>query len=122
MICECGNITKNKNGICNTCRAKIRLLNQIRRMVETNQPKTKKKKKKKTNDNRFRKTHSTLCWKCEKACGRCSWSDRFEPVDGWSAVPTKILVSSREKENSRKYTDSFDVYYCPEFELLEMLK
>lgn len=62
--------------------------------------------------------HSTICWNCGKACGLCSWSKSFIPVDGWCAVPTKILISNTGSK--RSYTDSFDVYECPEFELLKI--
>lgn len=31
----------------------------------------------------------TLCESCEKACGKCSWSDgSFTPVPGWKAIIT----------------------------------
>ena len=26
-----------------------------------------------------------LCWACQKACGDCSWSSCFQPVEGWTA-------------------------------------
>lgn len=26
-----------------------------------------------------------LCWSCGNACGKCSWSSAFIPVDGWVA-------------------------------------
>ena len=52
----------------------------------------------------------TLCWRCAKAINNgCSWSERFEPVQGWTAVPTKI--------NCEYYmADSYRVIDCPEFE------
>ena len=50
--------------------------------------------------------HDTLCWGCEKACGGCSWSKKFVPVEGWKAIPTE---------------KSFDVYECPEFEPLKAM-
>jgi hypothetical protein len=64
-------------------------------------------------------THSTLCWSCENACKKCSWSKNFIPVPGWKAIPTKIFVS---EHSATPYIDSFDVYECPEFELLESIK
>ena len=59
--------------------------------------------------------HMTLCWDCEKAFGRCSWSKDFVPVENWNAEPTKVW-------NGKDYVESFDVYECPEFELRERLK
>ena len=67
-----------------------------------------------------RTKHITLCWECAKAGGLCSWSKNFTPVDGWTAVPTKIVASQYgDKSNT---IDSYDVYACPEFELMERLK
>ena len=47
----------------------------------------------------------TLCWKCERACGGCSWSADLIPVDGWDAIPTKIAADRGyyvEKELNRE--------------------
>lgn len=65
-------------------------------------------------------SHETLCWHCQKAAGRCSWSKNFTPIEGWTAEPTRVKVN----KSSRYVTelDSFDVYECPEFELMERLK
>lgn len=68
----------------------------------------------------MKKTHETLCWRCQKAGGKCSWSSRFKPVEGWEAKPTKVKVNKSSKYANE--LDSFDVYECPEFELLERLK
>ena len=64
--------------------------------------------------------HSTLCWECTKNAGKCSWSRNFTPVKGWKAIPTKIKVEKRKKWG--ELIDSFDVYECPEFELIERLR
>lgn len=65
------------------------------------------------------KKHDTLCWLCEKAGGKCSWSKDFTPVEGWEAKPTKVKADSASQH---QYIDSFIVYECPEFELLEAVK
>lgn len=126
MTCKCGNKTNNKNGVCNSCRAKINLLNQIREIIEPKkeEAKTAIRRIKKRKKYYSQKKHSTICWNCKKACGGCSWSRDFVPVDGWSAIPTKVLVLNTKSNGAREriFTDSFDVYYCPEFEILEMLK
>ena len=54
----------------------------------------------------------TLCWKCQKAGGKCSWSKCFEPVEGWDAKPTKVIDYCGGKQI---ITDSFNVRHCPEF-------
>lgn len=43
----------------------------------------------------------TLCWDCENACnGGCTWSEKLEPVDGWTA---------------QKTANGYVVHDCPEF-------
>jgi hypothetical protein len=59
------------------------------------------------------KSHdTTLCWKCQKAVLGCSWSRDFEPVPGWTAEPTTILVN----DGGNRVTHSFKVIACPEFQ------
>ena len=55
----------------------------------------------------------TLCWKCEKACGRCSWSADFIPVDGWDAMPT--IVTADRGHSCERELESFIVKKCPLF-------
>lgn len=51
----------------------------------------------------------TICWKCQNACGGCSWSRRLEPVKGWKAerVVNKDIYDTKFK--------SYKVIECPEF-------
>ena len=52
----------------------------------------------------------TKCWDCANAANNgCSWSDRLEPVDGWTAIPT---VKSQFRCAP---LHSFLVTDCPEF-------
>lgn len=53
----------------------------------------------------------TLCWGCANAYGRCSWSQSFTPVDGWTATPTKIHYNGVNTES----IPSFLVERCPSF-------
>ena len=56
----------------------------------------------------------TLCWKCSRACGGCSWSADFIRVDGWNAIPTVIHA-----DHGRGYGEdvpSFIVTACPQFD------
>lgn len=48
-----------------------------------------------------------LCETCKKACGGCSWSDRFKPVKGWDAVPTII------NQGNGRTTSSYKIKNCP---------
>ena len=53
----------------------------------------------------------TLCWKCAKACGGCSWSSKaHKPVTGWTAERRDIPV-----QNSSVPVESYIVESCPEF-------
>lgn len=56
-----------------------------------------------------RNEKSTICWKCQKACGNCSWSREFKPVEGWEATQTKVY------SNVDSRVDSYIVHKCPEF-------
>lgn len=59
------------------------------------------------------KEKNTLCWECDKACGKCSWSQNFTPVLGWEATPTKVY------QTKGVYQDSFLIHKCPEFKKTE---
>ena len=57
----------------------------------------------------------TLCWKCAKACGECSWSDgTFTPVDGWKA--TQTVIEANHGRGFMADVESFIVKACPLFE------
>ena len=50
----------------------------------------------------------TICWDCAKATGGCEWSDRGEPVEGWSATFLKA--------SGTKPFNTYHIYSCPKFE------
>ena len=54
------------------------------------------------------KEDQSLCWRCKNCFGGCSWSESFEPVEGWSAERTIIQHFNAE-------TPSFLVRDCPLF-------
>ena len=58
----------------------------------------------------------SLCQSCQKAVPsgdcRCSWSDHFEPVEGWTAIPTRIVDAESSGDTA---FSSFCVMDCPEF-------
>ncbi len=74
------------------------------------------------NERNYHKSkHPTLCWDCEWAGGKdkkCPWASNFEPVPGWKAEQTKIMCM----EHKNGYIESFDVYECPLFELVDAIK
>ena len=57
----------------------------------------------------FAKT-GQLCWKCQKACGGCSWSKSFIPIPGWTAQRHDVSMWPQGKE-----AESYRIYACPEF-------
>ena len=64
----------------------------------------------------------TLCWKCKKALGDCSWTKLdedtteilFQPVDGWVAEKTSLLMYSYD--GTPRHVTSYVVEYCPQYE------
>ena len=55
-----------------------------------------------------KKDFSQPCWTCANACGGCSWSQEFEPVPGWKAVPVTIA-------QNETCPDTFRILYCPQW-------
>lgn len=51
----------------------------------------------------------TICGECKRSAGRCSWSAKFVPVEGWTAIPSKVV-------GKHGYTDTYIVTSCPKFE------
>ena len=60
------------------------------------------------------KCRGTLCWRCAKNTGLCSWSEDFTPVKGWRAIKQMI------KNASGELIESYHVIYCPKFERFEL--
>jgi hypothetical protein len=48
------------------------------------------------------------CWTCRNACGGCSWSRDFQPVEGWKAEETYLAAN-------RGHEESYHVYDCPAY-------
>lgn len=58
-------------------------------------------------------TNETLCWSCKNACGDCSWSKNFTPVEGWKAKKTKLRITRSPFEAKEDY--SYIIKSCPEY-------
>ena len=53
---------------------------------------------------------STLCWDCRMSTiGGCSWSRRFEPVEGWTAERSDLYIDRNHS------VVSYCVQRCPKF-------
>ena len=48
------------------------------------------------------------CCTCKNACGGCSWSIDFTPVEGWDAEPTII-------NDSEGNISSYKINSCPRY-------
>lgn len=107
--CGCGQKTKNASGICDKCLANIRALNRIRSLLGVFPFNHKPKKKKVVTEEYLayppKGYHDQLCWYCENACGGCSWSESFIPVEGWEAIKTG---------------ESYHITFCPQYQPLKM--
>lgn len=63
----------------------------------------------------------TLCGDCFHADkgdhSQCPWAREFKPVDGWDAIPTKVLWYRKgDRDNSRRVEEqSYCVLHCPMF-------
>lgn len=53
-----------------------------------------------------------LCGYCKNFAVGCEWSERFEPVPGWTAIPTVIGQVGTDKY----FIDSYRILKCPKFE------
>lgn len=56
----------------------------------------------------YTKEEFTKCWTCKNACGGCSWSRDFIPVEGWNAVKTQYM-------DCGNVVDSYFIKSCPEY-------
>ena len=57
---------------------------------------------------RRRDEDGQICYICKNACGGCSWSANFIPIEGWDAQPTII------KDSEGDFA-SYEIKGCPEF-------
>lgn len=60
----------------------------------------------------MQRVNTNICFECANACGGCSWSRDFEPVEGWTATPTKVKVCYVRK---KVWEDTYKIDDCPEF-------
>lgn len=64
--------------------------------------------------------NANICFDCTKACGGCSWSAvaadgktlLFQPVEGWTATPTKMIV--RKDNGDTREIETYHITACPE--------
>ena len=56
---------------------------------------------------------ATICWKCSRACGQCSWSAEFRPINGWVAI--KTIIKADKGVMDQREIDSYIVLKCPQF-------
>ena len=64
---------------------------------------------------------TNICFDCQNACGRCSWTEinpdtkrpRFEPVPGWTAKP--VLLNVGGMRDRARLIETYHVTQCPQF-------
>lgn len=52
--------------------------------------------------------NAQLCWRCSNACGGCSWSQSFIPIEGWKAE--SVVIKDSEGD-----INSYKIKKCPQF-------
>lgn len=55
---------------------------------------------------------TNICFSCQKACGKCSWSRNFTPVPGWTAKKVMLKVSNYYK---KRIIETYHITACPEY-------
>lgn len=62
-------------------------------------------------------TQSSLCWYCSNVYGGCSWSIKYEPIDGWEAIRNDLHVHTTIDGNMTepRTVESYAVLECPQF-------
>lgn len=68
-------------------------------------------------------TRTNICFDCQRACGRCSWSachpvtgkPLFLPIPGWTAKPSKLYsAGGKARRTSELWT--YHITACPLFQ------
>lgn len=60
---------------------------------------------------------ANICFDCEKACGRCSWSKDFTPVPGWTAIEVFRNIDGRYAgPYDHFFSRTYAITACPLFE------
>ena len=57
---------------------------------------------------------ANIFFNCKKACGDCSWSEKFEPVPGWTAK--KVMLKTGTSGKKPRWVETYYITACPEFE------
>lgn len=65
-------------------------------------------------ENQFCKKNDSLCWDCQRATGKCPWSQygKFEPVNGWTIQKTRRIETNGSYAYER---EGITVMECPLF-------
>lgn len=56
---------------------------------------------------------ANICFDCQNACGGCSWSEKFEPVPGWTAK--KVTQKTHLHKGAVRWIETYHITACPEF-------
>ena len=108
----CGKEFEAKGRNCSKC-CSVECQDEL---YKRNQEKYRKKRKTKSKSGRPEdqiqpRQANTLCWTCQNATGKCSWSARLEPVEGWKAKKIKVKGNFYTQQK----VDSYIVKKCPQY-------
>ena len=67
------------------------------------------------------RSNANICFTCENACGKCSWSAvdeetgklKFEPVPGWTAKLVKLRIGVFKRRSVT--IDTYHITDCPQY-------
>lgn len=63
----------------------------------------------------------TLCWTCRiPGTGGCSWDKKLEPVPGWTATKTMLMVGKRIGRKAGTREPSYCVHSCPLYQPMDL--
>lgn len=87
-------------------------------MMESRSRTTPKKRNKSrgrglSNDGSRQANKASICIGCKRGGGRCSWSQRFEPVPGWTAE--KVIIRTQSNGKAR-HEEIYKVIDCPSYQ------
>ena len=82
----------------NTVGQAAKAIGRTKKAVQNKLDKERAKIRPERSTRRTSKAWGTLCWSCGRPLDprSCPWMDRFEPVNGWDAMPTVLQMTGNE--------------------------
>lgn len=69
-------------------------------------------------NNTYYESSKQLCWNCKRCTNsaefNCPWSEKGEPIEGWTAFKGKDYYHKDPLDNKKKYMGySYEIIECP---------